>query len=234
MLTFFNIVSGLASIMFFISIGGLIYSLIRKKRKLPWILGIIGGFALASMIVLFDDEILDRLDFPDEKIEDVSKDPEGTVRIKEGKYIVGEEVKEGWYDLTFQKDSGSFEIVNLYQGGEFRDSTAFGQNPKFRLYLKDGDGIDINLGIAIFTPATIEKKSYERAEITAGVWIVGETLAPGRYKIQDVKGPGNVRVRGTDGKLKITEVIGDGIILDLVDNDVLSITGTSITLVPEN
>ena len=88
---YFNAISGLAPIVFFASIAGLIYSFIKKKPKLPWILGIAGAFAFISFIVVFDSKIIDKMDLPEQELGDATNDPAGTVRVRDGKYIVGED-----------------------------------------------------------------------------------------------------------------------------------------------
>ena len=234
MYTYFNMLSGLSMIMFYVSIAGLLYALIRKKRKLPWIATLFGAILVIFAIVSFSDPILDRLEPPTDKIEDVSDDPAGTVRVKPGKYIAGKEIPEGLYDISFQEDSGSFSVINLYEKGDFSDYTAFGKNPQFRLDIKNGDGINIKSGIAIFTPSTIEKYSYEEVAITAGLWIVGETVAPGKYRIAEVKNPGFMSVTNKMGQSTFSEVINSGSIIELKLNDVIRLTGTGVKLIPKN
>ncbi|MGO1468754.1 MAG: hypothetical protein ACTHW2_01895, partial [Tissierella sp.] len=185
MFIYFSMLSGLLPIIFILSAIGLIYSFIKKKRKTPWVLGIVGSIIFISIMILFMDEIISRIDMPNDEIKETSEDPEGTLRVKEGKYIVGEKIKEGLYNIRFQDDTGSIHLVNLYTEGDFRDGTAFGKNKEFRLFLKKGDGLKFT-GIPIITPTTYEKMNYERVEITAGYWTVGKTIAPGKYKIEDV------------------------------------------------
>lgn len=231
---YFKIITLLIPIIFFGSLIGLIYSFIRKKRKIPWILGIASSIILTIFIVALTDAILDKVEIPDEKIEETSTDPAGSVRLKSTKYIVGDEIKEGVFDITFQKDSGSLEVVPLDISREFSDITFFGNNKKFRIYLKEGDGLDIKSGIAIVSPADETIRPYEETKITAGIWVTGISLSPGKYQISNIERPGNIAQFDNKRQYVMSEILSEGITLDLQEGDYIVVNGTALTLIPIN
>ena len=230
---YYNTVVGLVVAVFLGSILALIISLIMKKPKKPWLVALVTSFIFSLGIVYFSDSIFDRLDSTLDKVQEGKSDPEGTIRIPAGKYMIGEEVPEGFYDISFQKDTGSLVLGNLYMDGDFRDTTSFGKNPKFRLYLRNGEGLTTT-GVAIITPAFVEEKSYETVDISAGFWLVGDSIAAGKYKVENIAYPGYLKLSDKLGGDLFDSVLHEGIILDLKDGDVIRLTGTGITLVPSN
>ena len=231
---YYTVVEKLVVLVLYASVIGLIYSLISKKPKLPWVFAFAGAFAMLSFLVVFEDRIKDRMDPPKETAAekvDTSGDLEGTIRVDEGKYIVGEgEIPKGGYDMSFVT-SGNLNVLATDTLRDFDDYKAFNNIEKSRLYLNDGDGISL-AGDAIFVPIVPEKMSYEEVEIYSGLWPVGINLAPGKYITKDVKGGGNMNVTKPDGSSGFRSILEDGQEMELFEGDLVEIKSTILKLSP--
>lgn len=229
---FFTVLLGISFILIPFSIGGLIYSFIKKRPKIKWIIMIIFSLLFPLLLIFTFDKYLDISPPTLTEIENTSNnDKPGTVRLQEGKYIVGEDINSGIYDLEFQKDSGAFNIESLDYNLNFGDMM-LGDTTKSRVYLIDGQGIDITLGVGIFVPANEVLHPYEEVELYSGVWYVGKSITPGRYRIEPVKYSGNLFIDSKDGAL-IAHEIGDRIItVTLNEGDKIKIKGTKFKFIP--
>lgn len=157
------------------------------------------------------------------------------VTLGAGKYKVGRDIKQGRYIIKAEQGSGNLSnsdaSINIILGQESDDT----QVTSFTTNLVKGDKIDIQgIESTSFTP-TSDKYTFKN-QLSAGFWLVGRDIKPGRYVIRAVKGSGNLMSDGGDDDLN--EILGttasDGqvtkVTADLVKGEVIATTLELISL----
>ena len=128
------------------------------------------------------------------------------VTLGAGKYKVGRDIKPGRYVIKAVKGSGNLSnsdfTINVILGNDANGDrlTSFTTN------LVKNDKIKIDwIESTSFTPAP-DKYTY-KTKISAGIWLVGLDIKPGRYVIRPIKGRGNlISEDGSDDNLN--EILG--------------------------
>ncbi|WP_223894933.1 hypothetical protein [Lactobacillus helsingborgensis] len=128
------------------------------------------------------------------------------VTLGAGKYKVGRDIKPGRYVIKAVKGSGNLSnsdfTINVVLGNDADGDrlTSFTTN------LVKNDKIKIDwIESTSFTP-TPDKYTY-KTKISAGIWLVGLDIKPGRYVIRPIKGRGNlISEDGSDYNLN--EILG--------------------------
>ena len=127
------------------------------------------------------------------------------VTLGAGKYKVGRDIKPGRYVIKAIQGSGNLSnsdaTINVILGNDV-DSD---QVTSFTTNLVKGDKINLDgIESTSFTP-TPDKYTY-KTQISAGIWLVGRDIKPGRYVIRPIKGSGNLISDGSDDDLN--EILG--------------------------
>lgn len=137
-----------------------------------------------------------------------------------GTYKVGTDIKPGRYVITSQSGSGNMsdsEDMNIILGDTVDDG--LGQVTSYTTNLPKGDKVKID-GIEAVNFKPVNSRSY-KTTLSAGSWVVGKDIKPGRYTIKCTEGSGNLT--SDDGD--INEIIGTS-----TDEDSGQITKTTQTL----
>ena len=127
------------------------------------------------------------------------------VTLGAGKYKVGRDIKPGRYVIKAVQGSGNLSnsdaTINVILGNDV-DSD---QVTSFTTNLVKNDKINLDgIESTSFTP-TPNKYTY-KTQISAGIWLVGRDIKPGRYVIRPLKGSGNLMSDGSDDDLN--EILG--------------------------
>ena len=128
------------------------------------------------------------------------------VTLGAGKYKVGRDIKPGRYVIKAVKGSGNLSnsdfTINVILGNDDKGD----QLTSFTTNLVKNDKIKIDwIESTSFTP-TPDKYTY-KTKISAGIWLVGLDIKPGRYVIRPIKGRGNlISEDGSDDNLN--EILG--------------------------
>lgn len=127
------------------------------------------------------------------------------VTLGAGKYKVGRDIKPGRYVIKPVQGSGNLTnsdaTINVILGNDV-DSD---QVSSFTTNLVKNDKINLDgIESTSFTP-TPNKYTY-KTQISAGIWLVGRDIKPGRYVIRPIKGSGNLMSDGSDDDLN--EILG--------------------------
>lgn len=127
------------------------------------------------------------------------------VTLGAGKYKVGRDIKPGRYVIKPVQGSGNLTnsdaTINVILGNDV-DSD---QVSSFTTNLVKNDKINLDgIESTSFTP-TPNKYTY-KTQISAGIWLVGRDIKPGRYVIRPIKGSGNLISDGSDDDLN--EILG--------------------------
>lgn len=149
------------------------------------------------------------------------------VTLGAGKYKVGRDIKPGRYVIKAVQGSGNLSnsdaSINVILGNSVDDD----QVSSFTTNLIKGDKINIQgIESTSFTP-TSNKYTY-KTQLSAGFWLVGRDIKPGRYVIRALKGSGNLI--SSDGDDNINEILGTSssddqvtkVTADLIDGEVIS------------
>lgn len=145
------------------------------------------------------------------------------VTLGSGTYTVGKDIKPGRYVITSTNGSGNLTSkgsgdINIILGQSEDDDA--GQVTSYTTTLKKDEKIKIDgIQSTLFTP-TPSKRSYQTT-LTAGKWVVGKDIKPGRYEIKATKGSGNLTSDNGD----INEILGTS-----ADSDNGQVTKTTQTL----
>ncbi|MEK1410088.1 hypothetical protein HCZ18_01530 [Limosilactobacillus fermentum] len=137
-----------------------------------------------------------------------------------GTYKVGTDIKPGRYVITSQSGSGNMsdsENMNIILGDTVDDDS--GQVTSYTTYLPKGDKVKID-GIEAVNFKPVTGRSY-KTTLSAGSWVVGKDIKPGRYTIKCTERSGNLA--SDDGD--INEIIGTS-----TDEDSGQVTKTTQTL----
>lgn len=163
------------------------------------------------------------------------------VVLNSGKWTVGKNIKPGHYQITASSGQGNVMgdtkgHLNIMLAATPDENNMY--LSKYDTYLFEGDKIDIRgLQGVTFTPIR-EGLDISSGEVTAGNYVVGLDIKPGRYKIKAITGNGNLMV--DDGS--VNEMFGtdtsDGIYIsettqELEEGQVLTTTLNSISLIKE-
>ena len=127
------------------------------------------------------------------------------VTLGAGKYKVGRDIKPGRYVIKAVQGSGNLSnsdaTINVILGNDV-DSD---QVTSFTTNLVKNDKINLDgIESTSFTP-TPDKYTY-KTQVSAGIWLVGRDIKPGRYVIRPIKGSGNLISDGSDDNLN--EILG--------------------------
>lgn len=195
--------------------------------KLWWVWGLIlvlicGFFVSASKDAESHDEAYNATTHHSKKSSSVKKKKKASVSTKTskpkpikntakavtlgaGKYKVGRDIKPGRYVIKAVQGSGNLSnsdaTINVILGNDV-DSD---QVTSFTTNLVKNDKINLDgIESTSFTP-TPDKYTY-KTQISAGIWLVGRDIKPGRYVIRPIKGSGNLISDGSDDDLN--EILG--------------------------
>ena len=128
------------------------------------------------------------------------------VTLGAGKYKVGRDIMPGRYVIKAVKGSGNLSnsdfTINVILGNDDKGD----QLTSFTTNLVKNDKIKLDwIESTSFTP-TPDKYTY-KTKISAGIWLVGLDIKPGRYVIRPIKGRGNlISEDGSDDNLN--EILG--------------------------
>lgn len=142
------------------------------------------------------------------------------VTLGSGSYKVGDEIKPGRYVITAQSGSGNLSGsngLNVILGDSADDD--LGQITSYTMDLKKNAKVKID-GIEAVDFKPVAKRSYS-TNLSAGQWVVGKDIKPGRYVIKAVQGNGNLSTK--DGE--VNEIMGV-----TSDDDLGQVTKTTQTL----
>lgn len=147
-----------------------------------------------------------------------------------GTFTCGVDIPPGRYVIRAKENSGNFTITdnsNLIVNS-ILDPTGQNGVQTLTVSIIKGEKINIDgMNAVIFTPAS----TNERDTLTAGTWIVGVDIAPGRYVATPVNGSGNFVVYNSSGIAVNTILDSTGqngeenYTLNLTNGEVISISG---------
>ena len=150
------------------------------------------------------------------------------VTLGAGKYKVGRDIKPGRYVIKAVKGNGNLS------NSDFTINVILGKNVKsdqvtsFTTNLIKNDKIKLDwIESTSFTP-TPDKYTY-KTKLSAGIWLVGLDIKPGRYVIRPIKGRGNlISEDGSDDKLN--EILGKDAKRDQVSKVTADLTAGEVIL----
>ena len=150
------------------------------------------------------------------------------VTLGAGKYKVGRDIKPGRYVIKAVKGNGNLS------NSDFTINVILGKNVKsdqvtsFTTNLIKNDKIKLDwIESTSFTP-TPDKYTY-KTKISAGIWLVGLDIKPGRYVIRPIKGRGNlISEDGSDDNLN--EILGKDAKRDQVSKVTADLTAGEVIL----
>lgn len=126
----------------------------------------------------------------------VEKNTAKAVTLGAGKYKIGRDIKPGRYVIRALKGSGNISnsdaSINIILGTTADDD----QITSFTTNLEKGDKLDIS-GIESTSFKPVTKYSFQKS-LSAGNWLVGRDIKPGRYVIKPVTGSGNLISEGSE------------------------------------
>lgn len=126
----------------------------------------------------------------------VEKNTAKAVTLGAGKYKIGRDIKPGRYVIRALKGSGNISnsdaSINIILGTTADDD----QITSFTTNLQKGDKLDIS-GIESTSFKPVTKYSFQKS-LSAGNWLVGRDIKPGRYVIKPVTGSGNLISEGSE------------------------------------
>lgn len=126
----------------------------------------------------------------------VEKNTAKAVTLGAGKYKIGRDIKPGRYVIRALKGSGNISnsdaSINIILGETADDD----QITSFTTNLQKGDKLDIS-GIESTSFKPVTKYSFQKS-LSAGNWLVGRDIKPGRYVIKPVTGSGNLISEGSE------------------------------------
>ncbi|MGX5377615.1 hypothetical protein ACWCL1_05125 [Ligilactobacillus sp. LYQ135] len=158
----------------------------------------------------------------DENSEKTSKEETGqAVTLGAGEYTVGDQIKPGRYVIKAASGSGNLTSesgdINVILGQQVDND--MGQVDSYTTNLKKGTKIKISgINQTSFTPVT--SREY-LTQLTAGQWVVGKDIKPGRYKVVATAGSGNFSSTNGD----INEILGTS-----EDSDAGQVTSVTVQL----
>lgn len=152
-----------------------------------------------------------------------------------GKWTVGEDIKPGRYQLTTnQGDSGNIFVDDETGKGLINDILSNKENSglgvaSITIDLKEGYTIEIKrLDVVFLNP-------YETKILTslsAGTWIAGVDIDPGKYTVTTASNQGNLIIDGPDGTAKtmalLSSDITEGVTVALEEGDVIRISNLDV------
>ena len=150
------------------------------------------------------------------------------VTLGAGKYKVGRDIKPGRYVIKAVKGSGNLSnsdfTINVILGNDDKGD----QLTSFTTNLVKNDKIKLDwIKSTSFTP-TPDKYTY-KTKISAGIWLVGLDIKPGRYVIRPIKGRGNlISEDGSDDNLN--EILGKDAKRDQVSKVTADLTAGEVIL----
>ena len=150
------------------------------------------------------------------------------VTLGAGKYKVGRDIKPGRYVIKAVKGSGNLSnsdfTINVILGKNVNSD----QVTSFTTNLVKNDKIKIDwIESTSFTP-TPDKYTY-KTKLSAGIWLVGLDIKPGRYVIRPIKGRGNlISEDGSDDNLN--EILGKDAKRDQVSKVTADLTAGEVIL----
>ena len=150
------------------------------------------------------------------------------VTLGAGKYKVGRDIKPGRYVIKAVKGNGNLS------NSDFTINVILGKNVKsdqvtsFTTNLIKNDKIKLDwIESTSFTP-TPDKYTY-KTKLSAGIWLVGLDIKPGRYVIRPIKGRGNlISEDGSDDNLN--EILGKDAKRDQVSKVTADLTAGEVIL----
>ena len=128
------------------------------------------------------------------------------VTLGAGKYKVGRDIKPGRYVIRAVKGSGILSNSDFNIDAILGNDVNSDQVTSFTTNLIKNDKIKLDrIESTSFTP-TPDKYTY-KTKISAGIWLVGLDIKPGKYVIRPIKGSGNlISEDGSDSDLN--EILG--------------------------
>ena len=128
------------------------------------------------------------------------------VTLGAGKYKVGKDIKPGRYVIRAVKGSGILSNSDFNIDAILGNDVNSDQVTSFTTNLIKNDKIKLDrIESTSFTP-TPDKYTY-KTKISAGIWLVGLDIKPGKYVIRPIKGSGNlISEDGSDSDLN--EILG--------------------------
>lgn len=163
------------------------------------------------------------------------------VTLGAGTFTVGKDIQPGRYVIKATAGSGNLgsegggdEDINVILGDTVDND--LGQVTSYTADLKKGEKIEISgIDQTSFTPTPSSRKFL--TTLSAGSWVVGKDIKPGRYLIKATEGSGNLTSSNGD----INEILGTTkdtdlgqvteVTTDLSDGQILNTDLQQITLV---
>lgn len=134
-----------------------------------------------------------------------------TTTLGNGTWKVGRDIAPGHYMLTTSDGSGNISTdnnndcyVNIILGSQEEAEEDEEVLTQYEAYLFNGAEIDISDLTAVNFTAVNEGKDINKGTLCAGDYMVGSDIKPGRYKIQVLKGSGNMQ----SDKGSLNEIMG--------------------------
>lgn len=239
-----NILIGISFILIALSLIGFINSIVKKKSTIKWIiLSLISLLLPFIMLVAFGESKGNLTKYDSSEKEKPITQQDGSIKMKGSynNYIVGEDIKEGKYDVEMEDIFGSIQIVGKRDlASNLAQILGLENILKLRVVLHDGDEI-MAKDTAIFTIAKNEKFGSEEVELYPGTWIVGEDILAGSYNMSaTTKSVGELSIFKKDDEIPvISEFIGEGVEpatldINLIDGDQIQVTKMNFKLIPKD
>ena len=226
--------------LFGVSVVGIVYSLIKKKKSGLWI-----GLLVVSIVLPFN--ILLAFGEKNEKTVDEYGKPlfvepvveeSGIIHLQTGDYFVSKHLPAGTNDASV--DAKFSDILHIGEVGQAKGLTqrlGLSGIMKVRLSTEEGDELRLSDQMTL-TPAEQPKPVYEERVLYPGTWFVSKDITPGRYTIMPTTDTvGEVKIYEEDGRQVANGKLGKGqeppaIHIDLLEGYRIEITNMNFNLLP--
>ena len=224
-------------VLFFISLLGFIYSFIQKKSKTVWFVLLILSMFTPIGIMSVLGEKKEEVELGIKKPGVVFSDEAGVLSIEAGKYIVGDEIEPGQYDLTKDEPYVTLSVLSVEPTNSHLERIGIGDIDKVRVNLQNGDEFQPQ-GDVFATPVIPVLFEYEEVILYPGIWYVGESVAPGTYEVSSLSEPsGEIILYGEDNKFIGNAKANKGqsfepMIIEVIEGDKLNVSNMNVKLLP--
>ncbi|MGO1468755.1 MAG: hypothetical protein ACTHW2_01900 [Tissierella sp.] len=196
--------------LFGFAVIGLLYSFIKKKDKKLWIGLFILSFILPFVLLI---TFVDKKETAIKKYDDTGKpifhepviNDSGDVNLKEGEYLVDENIPSGTYDLKIDAKFGEVFVNGVEPTYSIWQRLGISGIEDVRIELKKGYELRVS-DDAILTLSEKEKFEYKELELYPGIWYVGKDITSGRYTILPTTDTiGEVKIYEKDSNIPVAD-----------------------------
>lgn len=159
------------------------------------------------------------------------------VELPTGNYIVGNDIKEGFYNIKMISGNGNV-VVKDGNADIVADESMKGKAAKLRIAVMEGYEVHVSNGAKVaFNPTPMKSKMITEKKETvlySGFWYVGKDIAPGKYKVwKNMSSDSNIGIVNNKDKFKVNNKMSKDksglkeFIIDLEDGDIIKIDNSN-------